>query len=202
MGICYIVGAGDFNKGFTPTEGDLVIAADGGYDTLCKKGIRCELLIGDLDSIEGVPGGIETIRHPVKKDETDMHLAYLEGVRRGYTEFMIYGGTGGRDDHTFANYCLLLYIKERGHNATLIGTRTITRVIKNEEITLLGEAKKHLSIFAFGGDAEGVSIKGAEYEADNVTLTKSFPLGASNIFKREAVKISVRDGALLVMSEI
>ena len=36
MGICYIVGAGDFTSEFSPSDNDLVIAADGGYDHLKK----------------------------------------------------------------------------------------------------------------------------------------------------------------------
>ncbi|MBR2432244.1 MAG: thiamine diphosphokinase, partial [Clostridia bacterium] len=79
MKTCYIVGAGEFYGEFTPDSDDLVIAADGGYDSLLNRGIRPDVLIGDLDSIKEMPNGIELIRHPVKKDETDMHLAYLEG---------------------------------------------------------------------------------------------------------------------------
>lgn len=201
MSICYIVGAGDFEGGFFPSEDDLVIAADGGYDNLCRSGIRCDLLIGDLDSIREVPEGVRILRHPVRKDETDMHLCYLEGASRTYREFMIYGGTGGREDHTFANYSLLLYAKERGDNATLVGTKSVTRVVKNEKITLCGEKGKHLSVFAFSREARGVSIKGAEYEAEGITLTPSFPLGASNLFCEGEVTVSVEDGILLVMSE-
>lgn len=201
MSICYIVGAGDFEGGFRPLEGDLVIAADGGYDSLKKHGIRCDLLVGDLDSITEVPGGVSILRHPVRKDETDMHLCYLEGARRGYESFVIYGGTGGREDHTFANYSLLLYIREKGHEATLIGNKTTTRVIKNQEIELHGEAGRHLSVFALGGEAQGVFIQGLEYEAEGLTLTPSFPLGASNIFKNSTAKISVKSGALLIMTE-
>ena len=93
MGICYIVGAGDFPYGFSPKDDDLVIAADGGYDHLKKNGIRCDLLIGDLDSISASADGVQTKRFPIRKDETDMHLAYLEGKARGYKEFHIYGGT-------------------------------------------------------------------------------------------------------------
>ena len=201
MSICYIVGAGDFEGGFTPLECDTVIAADGGYDNLLRHGIRCDLLIGDLDSISDIPASVKTQRHPVRKDETDMHLSYLEGAKRGYSEFVIYGGTGGREDHTFANYSLLLYAKERGHNATLVGTKNVTRVVKNEKISLRGERGKHLSVFAFSTEAKGVDIKGAEYEAEGITLTPSFPLGASNLFCEGEVTVSVEDGILLVMSE-
>ena len=52
MGICYLVGAGDFVGSFKPGCDDLVIAADGGYDSLITSGIRCDVLVGDLDSIK------------------------------------------------------------------------------------------------------------------------------------------------------
>ena len=202
MKICYIVGAGDFTSPFTPSDDDLVIAADGGYDTLKKHGIRCDLLIGDLDSIEEAPCDVPLQRHPEKKDSTDMHLCYLEGKRRGYTEFRIMGGTGGREDHTFANFSLLLFIRENGDNAVLYGKKNLTRVIKNEKIEVFGEVGMHFSAFAFSGDAKGVTIEGFEYEAKDITLTPAFPLAVSNIFTRDRGTVEVKDGALLVMVEI
>ena len=131
MKTCYIVGAGDFSQSFTPDKDDLVIAADGGYDHLFGKGIRCDLVVGDLDSIKALPSSVETVRHKVEKDETDMHLCYIEGARRGYERFKIYGGCGGRDDHTFANYCLLLYIREHGGRAELYSDYGRIFVIKD-----------------------------------------------------------------------
>ena len=202
MNICYIVGAGDFDTSFTPLKDDLVIAADGGYDSLLKCGIRCDLIIGDMDSVKNVPVDIPCIRHKVKKDETDMHLAYLEGKKRGYSEFRIYGATGGRSDHTFANYCLLLFIKENMDNALICTAQNTTRVIKNEEITLSGRHGAYVSVFAFGGDAEGVFIKGLEYEVEDAKLTRSFPLGVSNKYTEKKASVSVKSGALLIISQI
>lgn len=201
MKTCYIVGAGDFNTPFTPGECDLVIAADGGYDSLGKFGIRCDLLIGDLDSISEVPTGVEILRHPVKKDETDMMLAYLEGAERGYTDFCILGATGGREDHTFANYCLLLYMAERGHRGCILSDTGTTLLVKNGEITVKGESGKHFSAFAFGKEAVGVTIRGLEYECEGVTLSPEFPLAVSNRFIGGEGCVSVKDGALLVMIE-
>ena len=89
MNTCYLVGAGDNNYIPTLDETDLSIAADGGYDFLISHGLRCDLLIGDLDSIKDVPTSVEIIKHPVEKDETDMHLSYLEGASRGYSDFVI-----------------------------------------------------------------------------------------------------------------
>ena len=202
MGICYIVGAGAFFGDFAPTEEDLVIAADGGLDTLRSLDIRVDLAVGDFDSARGVPSGIETVRFKVEKDETDMHLAYLEGKRRGYTEFRIYGGVGGRVDHTFANYCLLAYIAENGDAAVLYDREYIAYAIKNKSTRVAGDAGKGVSVFAFGGEARGVSVKGLYYEADGVTLSPSFPLGASNHKTGGEGEISVKDGILLIFEEI
>ena len=201
MKTCYIIGAAECKKLPTPKDCDLVIAADGGYDTLTSSGIGCDLLIGDLDSIRGEAEGVKIIKHPKIKDETDMHLAYLEGARLGYENFVIYGGAGGRADHTFANYSLLLYIRNRGHRARMICDTGAVYLIKNEEIALSGEAGKYFSVFAFGSDAQGVSIEGAKYNAWKATLTCEFPLGVSNEFSDGEVKISVSDGALLIITE-
>lgn len=201
MKTCYIVGAGDCSVKPKPEKDDLVIAADGGFDTLYNFGIKPDLIVGDLDSIDSVPRGIEIVRFPTKKDETDIHLAYLEGTKRGYEFFKIFGGTGGRSDHTFANYCLLMHIRDNGGRAELIDELGGAFVIKNERIVLRGKPGRHLSVFAFGGLAKGVYITGAEYEVKNTELSPSFPLGVSNSFLDKPVEIEVEDGYLLIMIE-
>ena len=201
MSTCYIVGAGDFYGEISPRDGDLIIAADGGYDTLKKLGIEPDLLLGDMDSLTEVPEGIEKLVYPIRKDETDTFLAYREGVRRGYTDFLVFGGVGGRDDHTFANFSLLIYGKNRGHSIKIIGNRCEIFAIKNEGITLRGTAGSHFSAFAFAGEARGVSIQGLEYEAENITLTPEFPLAVSNRFLGRDGYIEVKDGTLILMVE-
>ena len=198
---CYLVGAGDLGAVPEVRDDDLVIAADGGYDHLTSHGIRCDLIIGDLDSISKDDNEIEIIRHPVEKDETDMFLAYCEGASRGYTHFEILGGTGGREDHTYANYQLLLYIREHGHTARLISEKMVMTVIKNESLELHGKRGSTLSIFAIGGDAKGVTVSGAKYSADRINLTECFPLGVSNSFLWDNATVSVEYGSLLLMWE-
>ena len=198
MKTCYIVGAGVFYGKLSPEKDDLLIAADGGYDTLKKLGIEPDLLLGDMDSLTEVPEGIEKLVYPIRKDETDTYLAYREGVRRGYTDFAIYGGVGGRDDHTFANYSLLIYAKKQGHNIKIVGEKCDIFALHNESIILRGEAGKHFSAFAWGGESKGVTIVGLEYEAEDITLSPDFPLAVSNRFTDRDGYIEVKDGTLLV----
>ena len=200
MSVCYLVGAGDFYGHIDLSDGDVIIAADGGYDNLASHGLIANVLIGDFDSIKStLPDGIKTIRHPKEKDETDMFLAYSEGVKLGFTDFIMLGATGGRLDHTYANISLLLYAKEHGHSMTIVHDGGAILCIKDEAVTLSGRRGALLSVFALGTEANGVSIKGAKYEADGVTLSPSFPLGVSNEFTDEKAVISVQSGALLII---
>lgn len=202
MSICYLVGAGVFYGQISLCDGDMIIAADGGYDSLVRRGYVPNVIVGDFDSLKSdLPEGVRTIRHPKEKDETDMFLAYAEGVRLGYTEFVMLGATGGRLDHTYANLSLLLRAKEQGHNVTVIDGGGIIICLKNESVTLAGNAGAVFSVFAMGGAAHGVCISGAKYEVSDVTITPDFPIGVSNEFVEGDAKISVSDGALLVIAE-
>ena len=201
MGVCYIVGAGDFETPFAPDAQDLVIAADGGLLHLQKYGIRADIAIGDFDSLGRIPEECEKIVFPEKKDFTDTALALYEGQKRGFRSFVILGGTGGRDDHTFANYSLLLEARERGLFAKLVSKNSTAFVIKNEKIAVKCDTGAHFSAFAFGQAANGVSLTGLAYEASDVTLLPSCHLASCNLFDGRTAEVEVKDGALLVFVE-
>lgn len=203
---CVIIGAGELFGDVKLDTGDYLIAADGGLDHIKRLGLTPDVIIGDFDSVSDareMPEGIEVIRHPVEKDETDSYLAYRLGYERGFREFHIFGGTGGREDHTFANYCLLLKAKNEGCNAFLYGKNQISTVIKNEKMRIFGNPGASFSVFALGAIASGVTVKGAKYEAEKVTLTPDFPLGVSNSFTDPGyADIEAECGALLIMQAI
>lgn len=197
---CYIIGASDMTEQISPSCGDLVIAADGGAEHLRRLGLAPDIMIGDFDSLKsGVAfPTAQMLKFPKEKNETDTHLAFLEGQRRGYDKFLIYGGTGGRADHTFANYAILLYAKEAGAEAYLIGGGGYWFALTDGECEINCKKGADVSVFAFGGEAEGVSIKGLLYEVENVSLTPSFPLGVSNSSLGKKAQISVDSGSLLI----
>ena len=221
---CYIVGAGEFYGSFQRKDGDVVIAADGGLLHLLRLGIKPDIVLGDFDSLgednfsasEGVFGGCNDalcikefvsgariIRYPVEKDETDTYLAYRIGAELGCDEFHIYGGVGGREDHTFANYCLLVSAKSEGKQTYLYNNNSRVYAIKSERIELVGKEGKTVSIFAFGTDATGVSVKGLKYEAENITVAADNAIGVSNSHTSAGKGyVSVLSGTLLVFEEL
>jgi thiamine pyrophosphokinase len=195
---CYLVGAGEVAPLPNLLPEDLLIAVDGGLHACTAQGLSPQILVGDLDSFGDAPlPNIPICRFPVKKDETDTYLAYLEGVRRGYKHFEIYGGLGGRADHTIANLQLLRRIAGEGNTAVLVGTDARMVAFADRETTLQTHVGQPLGVFALTEVCEGVSIRGAEYNLENGILRNDFPLGVSNTAKESEVKISVKKGALL-----
>ena len=200
MGVCYIVAAGEM-YGEIPSlqPDDLLIAADAGYVHLQKLNIEPHILLGDFDSMKA-PENREIIVHPVMKDDTDTMLAIKLGFEKGYSEFMIYGALGGeRTDHTVANIQTLAFIAENGGKGTLIGNGEFFTVIKNGEIEIEKGENPIFSVFAYGGEAEGISIKGALYNVEGFSMSPFFPRGVSNEIKEEKAWVKVEKGSLLVV---
>lgn len=200
MKTCYIFSAVEMKNNFPkPDNGDLIIAADAGYLNVQKAGIRPDVIIGDFDSSEKPKTDTPIETFPVLKDDTDTMLAIKYGFENGYSCFAIYGGIGGeRTDHTIANIQSLAYIADHGGRGFLVGEDETFTLIKNSSVTLQSEKGKTLSVFAYGGIAEGISIKGAVYETDNLTLSPFFPLGVSNKFKEKSATVGVKNGCLLI----
>ena len=96
-----------------------MVSIDGGYDYCLSHNIVPDIIMGDFDSSENEMGDI---RIPVKsfppeKDYTDMALAAKEAIITGCDTILIYGGTGGRPDHTLANIQLLSNLSDKGIHA-------------------------------------------------------------------------------------
>jgi len=207
---CFIAGAGEFDERVSPGVDDFVIAADGGFVALTFRGYTPDLLVGDFDSInkDYLPDYIKlmednsrVIRTPAEKDDTDMMLAVKQGLERGYKEFIINGGLGGRLDHTLANVQTLVYLTQQGACGVLAGRDEFITAIKNSEIKL--KPNKHInstvSIFCAKDKAEGVTLKGLKYPLKNATITSDYPIGISNETTGKIATISVTGGILIVM---
>ena len=199
---CIIVGGGDCSVDILKSNincNDYVICADSGFDIIFEAGIIPDLLIGDFDSIRKIPNGFEKIFLPVEKDVTDCEAAYLEGVKRGYKDFLILGGTGGRFEHTYANVSVMARASKEGNSFSIIDERHIFRAITNSSLQISFSPNKQISVFAYGEKAYGVCEKGFHYPLDNYTLDPYLPIGISNDIIADYGEISVENGTLIII---
>lgn len=207
-GRCIIIGAGDLTVGrLDRREGDFLIAVDGGLSYCGILEAEPDLLIGDFDSVsEKEARAVETlerdfpekvIRLKPEKNDTDMLFALKHGLEQGFREFLIYGGTGGRLEHTFANIQCLLYLKKQGAVGYLMDGNGMILVLKDEAVRFRADLEGYLSLFSLGERAEGVTIRGMKYPLEDYAMTNDYPIGISNEFIGQEAEISVKSGELV-----
>lgn len=200
--ICYIVGAGDFFADeIIPNSDDLVIAVDGGYNHLKERGVRIDLVIGDFDSMSFIPRHPNLIRLKKEKDDTDMAAAIKIAIDKGYGTAYLYGGTGGRFDHTLSNIQCLVYLSRHNVRGYLFGKDYVLTAVTNAALQFDKEARGFISVFSHTDKSVGVNLKGLKYELNDAVLTNGFPLGVSNEFIRQESSVSVKEGTLIVYHE-
>lgn len=197
---CCIFGAGAYHGEMLDiARNAFVIAADGGLLHTEAFGVRVDLAVGDFDSLGKLPEGVETLRFPVMKDDTDMALSVNEGLSRGCDSFFLLGGTGGRLDHTLANMALVLSLAKKGIPAYLVGKEgVVTALCGGETLTFTKDCEGILSVFAASEKAEGVTLSGLLYPLENGTLFHDQALGVSNHFTGQNATVSLKAGSLFL----
>ena len=195
-GICYLVCAGDpVPLDFTPVDGDLVIAVDGGYDHLRRAGLSPQLCVGDFDSLGVVPDEKNTVVLDPVKDVTDTFAAAAEGLERGYTEFRFYCALGGRLSHTLANIHTLAYLLHNGARGVIVGDGTEITVL--DKFAAIGDCY-YFSLFPLTETAT-VRIEGSKYDG-TFTFTHADSLGVSNEPLQNAT-VTVLHGEVIAITE-
>lgn len=201
MSRAVIFGGGVYEEKFPALlDDDYIIAADAGYEILEKHGITPHITVGDFDSSGKIPAENAVVL-PVEKDVTDTHAAVNIALEKGFDEIVIYGGMGGRPDHSFANFTLTAFLAVKGVRACCIGEGYSVFALKDSSVILEGEKGKTVSVFSWSECCEGVTLSGLKYPLEKATLTNTYALGVSNSFAENRAEISVEKGILVIMQE-
>lgn len=184
-----------------------IICADGGARHACRMGVIPDLVIGDLDSLDGelqgclVRQGSRIMRYPRDKDETDTQLALEMAFMLTPDEILVFGAIGARLDHTLANLSLLVSAAERGIPVRLVDEWCEVFVVKGKA-AIEGEPGQTVSLFPFGSDVAGVTLDGFEYPLTDAVMTVNRSCGISNRLISGTGVIAVESGSLLVIRYI
>ena len=206
---CFIFAAGTYyGLREKPEAGDLVLAADAGYQICRRENIVPICCWGDFDSMDQ-PADFDHV-HPPDPGGKGRHGHHAGGQDRPGAglrgPFYLYGGTGGkRLDHTLANLQTLLYLRRRGARGYLYDDDFVWTAIENETLHrgADGGVGPAVRVLPGGPRLRPSTSAGVQYPArQGRSLTAEFPLGVSNHILEPRARITVRDGALLVGWEL
>jgi len=183
---------------------DLVIAADGGARHCRQLGLQPAILIGDFDSLDESElaflqaGGTEVIRHPQRKDYTDLELALRHAHSIGIENVLVFAALGRRWDQTLANLLLPAASDLVGMSIRLEdGPQEVMLLRGPGQLRLQGQSGDTVSLIPLGGDAQGVSTDGLEYPLLGETLYFGATRSLSNVLLGELAEVGLREGLLL-----
>lgn len=181
---------------------DYFIAVDGGLRNLRNLYITPGLLIGDLDSattaeVEGaVAQEIEVRRYKPDKDETDLELALLAAVEKGFDEILIIAALGGRLDHTLGNLNLLMLPLLAGVKVTIENGAEEVFIIR-DSAEIIGSPGDVVSLIPMQGEVKGVETRELKYPLRHETLLQEQGRGISNVMLGDRAGVSIQSGLLL-----
>ena len=202
----FIYAAGEYTaddiklyKRIIPKDDDLVICADGGYDSLYFTGIVPHIIIGDFDSVKvNVPKEIPTVKYPANKDKTDLEICVDYALENGCDTIFILGALGGRIDHTLGSLSTLKYAMEHGVDALILNGKSRIYLV-DKEVEIPREKFDYVSLIPCTEKVTGVYSLGLKYELNGRDLVKSSSLGISNEFYNNTAKIKIESGLLYVI---
>lgn len=182
------------------SEGDFIIAVDGGANKLIKTNFRPDVIIGDMDSISKNSlkkfRSVKKIVFPREKDKIDLELAIDYCIEKKFSEIIILGAIGTRADMTITNIFALMQIPKK-INAKIIHENQEIYLIPKKRFSVEGIPGEKISLFAIKGDVVGLTLKGFKYELKNFRLKFGIGIGLSNEFKNKKAWITSKDGILL-----
>ncbi len=181
-----------------------VVAADAGLAHARDLGIAVDVAVGDFDSVsdevlsDAAARGVQVLRHPRAKDQTDLELALDLAVGSGAPRILVVGGQGGRLDHSLGNVASLVtprlvtrHVEARSGRSRIFVART--------ETTFTGVPGEYVSLLAWQGPARGVRTEGLRWSLAGEQLEPGSSLGLSNELIGTEGRVALDAGVLLVV---
>ena len=198
MKTALIVAAGNTQGVKISGKYEFVIVADGGYDRAVSLGLKPDIFIGDMDSVQTDIGNTETIKLQVEKDFTDTEAAIEKAIELGCKVIDIVGATGTRFDHSFANACLLKkYISEDVSIRIIDAYNEIFAIDK--DFVIKGRKGETVSFLPLDSNVTGITLKGFYYPLENAKVEIGTTLTVSNVVTEEIAEIKIKEGTLIVI---
>jgi thiamine pyrophosphokinase len=184
------------------------VGVDRGVMHLISEGIQPEMAFGDFDSVseeewEEISDKSKRInQYKPEKDETDMELAFDWALGQNPSCIRIFGATGGRADHYFANAMLLTRQDALSSNVKIViidKQNEIAAYVAGEYSISLILERKYLSFIPITSKVEGLTLKGFKYPLRNKQITRGISLCISNELIEDSGTFSFTKGILMMV---
>jgi len=176
-------------------DADFIIAADGGFSLASQAGLRVDLLVGDMDSLDSPPQNIPILKFPREKDATDLELALDYARATNPERIVVVGAFGARLDHTLANANLL----EKYDLPVVLFHQGFRVYLVVDELEIPAALGDLVSLIPLSAEVRGIFTWGLRYPLHDGVLFRASTRGVSNEVVGLPCGVRVREGKLLLI---
>ncbi|KON89137.1 thiamine pyrophosphokinase [Sporosarcina globispora] len=187
---------------------DVWIGVDRGVLTLIQNGILPKMAFGDFDSVSNEELMVieekvkELNRFKPEKDETDMELALNWALGQNPEKVRLFGATGGRLDHLFANIQLLIkpILTEIFVPVEVIDKKNKIYLKAPGEYSVCQNSHyKYISFVPITMEINGLTLRNFKYPLTDRTVPAGSTLCISNELIDDCGTFSFTEGILMVV---
>jgi thiamine pyrophosphokinase len=195
-----IIGNGAFPKHSVPLQilrnAKRILCCDGAADDLVANGFEPFLVIGDMDSISDVNKNrfSHIVVEDPDQDTNDQTKAINWLVKHGFTDTVILGSTGKREDHSIGNIALLCDYAKKIKVCAVSNYGIFTPILQSQSFDSF--AGQQVSVFSLLPSIK-ISSSNLKYPLNQMEL-KSWWMGTLNESQGESFTIHFSNGELIV----
>jgi thiamine pyrophosphokinase len=181
------------------------VGVDRGVYELMRRGIRPDYAFGDFDSLSETEKQVLSVEaniftFPQEKDQTDLELAVNWAIEQHPETITVYGATGGRLDHEWANLSLLQ--KSIGTETEMMmvdkQNRIVARAPGNYQIKR-DSRYPYVSFLPLGESIKSLTLKGFKYPLEHIDVERDSTLTVSNEITEEKGTYSFTAGIVMIV---
>ncbi len=185
---------------------DFVIAADSGLHGAKALGLTVNVVVGDMDSVDGraldeaESRGVIVERFAQDKNATDTELALLYAAERGAKYIVVVTGGGGRLDHQLGVLNVLLHPRLAGIKVEMFWDTAHVQLLHGPGTAVIrGRHGETVGLLPIGADAVGITTDGLAWPLKHETIPNYSTRGVSNELVGNTASISLSLGHLLIV---
>ncbi len=179
---------------------DLLIAADGGANTLLRHGFTPHFITGDMDSFTPENPHNFNIIHDADQESNDLEKALKLASARKATDVIVCGATGKRLDHALKNLSVILRYEDTFTDLLAVDKYLNYRILP-KQFSMKTKPGSLISLFPMSGRVDGITTRGLKYPLNNEHLENGLRDGSSNEAAEKEITITYESGSLLLMTK-
>ncbi len=173
-----------------------IICCDGSVKSLVKAGMEPDAVAGDMDSLPiDLADRFSDRLFPDNDQETnDLTKAVTWCLKRGYSDLILLGATGRREDHTLGNISLLADYGKNSEVTMVTDTGIIRPLFESADVQSF--PGQQVSVFSLDPSAE-VTSEGLKYRLNRMKL-HSWWRASLNESESESFMLTFSGGPLII----